>query len=64
MKREKLLKYLRQYNCDIFREGKKHTIVINLNNDKVTSVPRHSDINDRLVLSICKDLDVPKVNSD
>jgi len=63
MKREKLLKYLRQYNCDIFREGKKHSIVINRNNDKVTSVPRHSDINDKLVYSICKDLDVPKIMS-
>ena len=63
MKREKLLKYFRQYNCDTFREGKRHTIVINRSNDKVTSVPRHSDINDKLVLSMCKDLDIPKIQS-
>ena len=63
MKREKLYKYLKTHNCHIFREGKKHTIVINNNNDLVTSVPRHADINDKLVLKICKDLDIPKIQS-
>jgi hypothetical protein len=63
MKRDKLFKYFKQYNCDVFREGKKHTIVINRNNDKVTAVPRHPDINDKLILSLCKDLDIPKIQS-
>jgi len=63
MKREKLFKYLKMYNCVIFREGKKHTIVINRDNDKVTPVPRHSDVNDKLILSICKDLHIPKIQS-
>jgi len=63
MKREKLFKFLGEYDCVIFREGKKHTIVINRNNDKVTAVPRHADINDKLIFSICKDLDIPKIQS-
>ena len=63
MKREKLFKYLKEYNCGTLREGKKHTIVINRDNDKVTSVPRHADVNDKLIISICKDLDIPKVQS-
>jgi len=63
MKREKLFKHFKEYNCHIFREGKRHTIVINNDNDKVTSVPRHADINDKLVLSMCKDLDIPKIQS-
>ncbi|MDR2146795.1 MAG: hypothetical protein LBE91_10095 [Tannerella sp.] len=63
MKREKLFKYFKTYNCHIFREEKKHTIVINNDNDKVTSVPRHADINDKLVWSICKDLGIPKIES-
>jgi len=63
MKREKLFRHFRNHNCHIFREGKKHTIVINYDNDKVTSVPRHANINDKLVLDICKDLDIPKIQS-
>ena len=63
MKREKLFKYFREHNCTIFREGARHTIVINLTNDKVTAVPRHTDINDKLVLSMCKDLNIPKIQS-
>jgi len=63
MKREKLFKHFRTHNCHIFREGKKHTIIINYNNNRVTSVPRHADINDKLVWSICKDLDIPKIGS-
>jgi hypothetical protein len=63
MKREKLYKHFKAYNCNILREGKRHTIVINNDNDKITSVPRHADINDKLVLSICKDLDIPKIQS-
>ena len=63
MKREKLFKHFRKYNCHVFREGKKHTIVINNDNDKVTSVPRHTDVNDKLIGRICEDLDIPKVKS-
>ena len=63
MKREKVLKYFREHNCYIYREGKKHSIVINRDNDKVTALPRHPDINDNLILSLCKDLDIPKISS-
>jgi len=63
MKREKVLRHFKNHNCEIFREGKRHTIIINLSNDKVTALPRHSDINDRLVLSLCDDLDIPKIQS-
>ena len=63
MKREKLFKYFKTYNCHVFREGKRHTIVINYDNDKMTSVPRHADVNDKLILSLCKDLDIPKIQS-
>ena len=63
MKREKILKYFKQYGCEVFREGKRHTIIINLTNEKVTALPRHPDINDKLVLSMCKDLEIPKIQS-
>ena len=63
MKREKVLKYFRQYDCEVFREGKRHTIIINRTNDKVTALPRHPDINDKLVISLCKDLGIPKIQS-
>jgi hypothetical protein len=63
MKREKLFKHYKTYNCHVLREGKRHTIVINYDNDKVKSVPRHADINDKLALKTCKDLDIPKIQS-
>jgi len=63
MKREKIFKHFKKHNCGVFREGKKHSIVINYGNNKVTAVPRHADINDNLVFAICKDLDIPKIES-
>jgi len=63
MKREKLIKYLKKHNCETYREGKRHTIFINRNNNQLTAVPRHTDVNDKLILSICKDLDIPKVQT-
>ena len=63
MKRQKVLNFFRQSGCEIYREGKKHTIIINRINDKITALPRHPDINDNLVLSMCKDLDIPKIES-
>ena len=63
MKREKILKYFREHDCEVYREGKKHTIIFNRANAKITAIPRHPDINDKLVLSMCKDLGIPKIQS-
>ncbi len=58
MKRKELLRYLRMHGCVIVREGKKHSVFMNLLNNKVSSVPRHTEINDFLAKKICRDLGI------
>jgi len=59
MKRRTLLKHLRQYGCELLREGKKHSVYWNPGNRKTSSVPRHTEIVDKLAHKICKDLGIP-----
>ncbi len=51
--------YLHQMGCEMLREGPKHTVLFNPANRKVTTVPRHREINEFLAKKICKDLGVP-----
>jgi hypothetical protein len=59
MKRKDLLRHLREYGCALLREGKRHSIYWNPTSSKVSSVPRHSEINDFLARKIFRDLDIP-----
>jgi predicted RNA binding protein YcfA (HicA-like mRNA interferase family) len=59
MKRGDLLRYLERYGCRLEREGSRHSIYLNPGNGKKTSVPRHAEIDNRLVRKIYKQLDVP-----
>ena len=59
MKRQKLLRHLRQHGCGFDREGGKHTTVFNPANNRQSRVPRHREIKAGLVREICKQLDVP-----
>ena len=61
MKREYLIKHLLKHGCNILREGKKHTIVINKENFSISSIPRHNEIKDTLCNEICKQLGIAKV---
>ncbi|MDD5092516.1 MAG: type II toxin-antitoxin system HicA family toxin [Candidatus Wallbacteria bacterium] len=56
MKRSALLKILKSHDCQLFREGSRHSIYWNPSNRKTTAVPRHTEISDKLVLKIYKDL--------
>jgi len=60
MKRRALLKHLRDCGCELFREGKKHSIYWNPANRRTSSVPRHTEIINVLARKICKDLGVPE----
>jgi len=60
MKRRILLKHIKRHGCELLREGANHSIYWNPANRKTTSVPRHTEIVDKLAIKICKDLDVPK----
>jgi predicted RNA binding protein YcfA (HicA-like mRNA interferase family) len=58
VKRVVLLRHLESQGCRILREGGRHTVVANTTNRKVSTVPRHREINEFLARKICRDLEV------
>ncbi|MCL2040964.1 MAG: type II toxin-antitoxin system HicA family toxin [Bacteroidales bacterium] len=58
MKRNVLLKYLKENGCLLDREGKKHSIYMNIQTGDWTAIPRHPDIREKTVMKICKELGV------
>ena len=60
MKRADLLRHLESHGCVLLREGGAHTVFMNRAERKVSTVPRHREINDFLAAKICKDLGVPR----
>ncbi|HEB90285.1 MAG TPA: type II toxin-antitoxin system HicA family toxin, partial [Deltaproteobacteria bacterium] len=41
------------------REGGRHSVYVNRETRKVSTVPRHREINDYLAKKICRDLEAP-----
>jgi len=62
MKRQHLFHHLRKHGCIKYREGSKHSLYINPANNKVTTIPRHNELNDFLARKICRDLDIPSIS--
>ncbi len=60
MKRRDVIRYVEKNGCDFLREGANHTVYVNRREKKVTTIPRHNEIDDFLVSKICKDLGIPK----
>jgi len=58
MNRKKLLRHLLKNGCEFFREGGNHTVYANRGEKKVSSVPRHKEIDENLCRKICKDLGI------
>jgi len=58
MKLADLERHLRQQGCVLYREGGGHTIWLNPQLHKIASVPRHREIKEGTVRSICKQLEV------
>lgn len=58
MKRRILIAHLNTHGCTILREGAKHSVFINSQNNHVSTIPRHPEINDFLAEKICKDLGI------
>ncbi|MCC5634602.1 type II toxin-antitoxin system HicA family toxin [Nostoc sp. CHAB 5844] len=58
MKRRELIRHLEDNGCLFLREGGRHTIYYNPENNRTSAVPRHTEILDILAIKICKDLDV------
>jgi predicted RNA binding protein YcfA (HicA-like mRNA interferase family) len=59
MKRRDLIAYIEKQGCTFLREGSKHTVYLNPKFHRVSTIPRHNEINDFLVKKICKDLEIP-----
>ncbi len=59
MKRDDLIKHLERHGCEFLREGGSHTIYVNRQVKKVSSVPRHREILEFTARKICKDLQIP-----
>lgn len=61
MKRRDLIRHLSTHGCVFIREGSKHSVYFNPETKRVSTVPRHSEINSFLARKICRDLGVPEV---
>ena len=57
MKRNRLIKYLKENGAFLLREGRKHSIF--QKELLKTQIPKHNEIVDELARKICKDLDIP-----
>lgn len=59
MKRRDLIRHLEAHSCELLREGGNHSVFVNRSARRVSTVPRHREIDDFLARKICRDLDVP-----
>jgi len=62
MKRNLLLKHLKENGCVLYREGGNHSMYCNTKNKKKTAIPRHPNIVEFAAFDICKQLGIPKPN--
>ncbi len=60
MKRKDLIRHLEKYGCEFLREGSNHSVYVNRPEKKVSTIPRHREIDENLAKSICKDLGISK----
>ncbi|MDP3993450.1 MAG: type II toxin-antitoxin system HicA family toxin [bacterium] len=60
MKRADLIRHLFRHGCVFIREGGNHSVFFNPELRKVSTIPRHKEINDFLAKKICRDLGIPK----
>ena len=58
MKRRALVAHLEAQGCALLREGAKHSVYINRARGKISTVPRHRELNEHLARKICSDLGV------
>ncbi len=64
MKRSALLQHLRRHGCYLKREGSAHSLWANPDTGAVEAVPRHTEIPNRLVQKICRNLSVPEIGKE
>ena len=60
MKRRDFVRHLESHGCELLREGRNHSVYVNRPKRKVSTVPRHRELNEFLARKICRDLEVPE----
>jgi len=58
MKRNDLIKHLLREGCIFVRGGAKHSVFFNSLGKRISTVPRHNNIDNFLAEKICKDLGI------
>ena len=61
MKRNDLIRHLKQHQFELLREGSRHSIWCNPETKEKSAIPRHRQINEMLAKKICKDLSIPSI---
>lgn len=61
MKRTDFIRYLLYEGCIFIREGGKHGVYWNPLTKRVSTAPRHTEINTFLARKICRDLGIPEI---
>jgi len=60
MKRRELIRHLEKHGCEFLREGGSHTVYVNKEARKCSTIPRHHEVLDFTARKICRDLEVPE----
>jgi len=61
VKRYELIDHPRRQGCQLEREGARHSIYENPATGAKAPVPRHSEIDNRLALKVCRELEVQAI---
>jgi len=61
MKRNAFLKYLKENECVLVREGANHSLYMNNKNGKKSTVGRHPELSNLMCKVIYKQLGIPPV---
>lgn len=60
MKRQDLIRHVKSHGGRLLREGGKHSVYYNPENNQTSAIPPHREINEFLARKICGDLGIPK----
>jgi len=60
VKRVDLIRHLEAHGCRLLREGGSHSVYVQTETRKLSTVPRHREIKEYLTRKICKDLEIAK----
>ncbi|MEK7589668.1 MAG: type II toxin-antitoxin system HicA family toxin [Patescibacteria group bacterium] len=58
MKRINLIRHIKRYGCVFVREGGNHSVFFNPITNRISTIPRHTEISFPLGRKICKDLGI------